>query len=72
MMLPFLGGPPRRSGLAALLVCLGVMLAANHAFAVGERVVDVRIAGNLRTGEDTVRSLAGIRIGDTLEADTLA
>ncbi|MEP6654450.1 MAG: BamA/TamA family outer membrane protein [Myxococcales bacterium] len=72
MMLLFLGGLPRRSGLAALLVCLGVMLAANPAFAVGERVVDVRIAGNLRTGEDTVRSLAGIRIGDTLEADTLA
>ncbi|MEP6654252.1 MAG: POTRA domain-containing protein, partial [Myxococcales bacterium] len=72
MMLLFLDGPARRSGLAALLVCLVILLAAPTAFAVGERVVDVRIAGNLRTGEDTVRSLAGIRIGDTLEADTLA
>ncbi len=49
-----------------------MLLVADHALAVGERISDVRIMGNVRTGEDTVRSLAGIVIGDTLETDTLA
>jgi len=42
------------------------------AFAIGEDIVDVRVLGNSRTTEDTIRSLAGVRIGDTLEEDTLA
>ncbi|MES1207284.1 MAG: BamA/TamA family outer membrane protein [Pseudomonadota bacterium] len=48
------------------------MVGARSAHAVGERITDVRVMGNIRTGEDTIRSLAGVSIGDTLEADTLA
>ena len=39
--------------------------------AVGEEITDVRVLGNQRTEESTVRSIAGVSIGDTLEADTL-
>lgn len=55
-----------------VLVVLLLALYAGPAWAVGERVTDVRIVGNNRTGEDTVRSLAGIRIGETLEVNTLS
>ena len=58
--------------LAGLLVAVVLVLGARGAFAVGERIIDVRILGNARTEEDTVRSLAGVHIGDTLESDTLA
>src|SRR5450432_847884 len=60
-----------RPHLAALLVSTGLWLAAGAALAVGERITDVQVRGNARTEEDTVRSLAGIKIGDTLESDTL-
>jgi outer membrane protein assembly factor BamA len=39
---------------------------------VGEQITDVKVLGNVRTGEDTIRSLAGVDIGDSLETDTLA
>lgn len=68
MMLPCLRPRP---ALAALVVGMGIVLGAAMAFAVGERITDVRIMGNNRTGEDTIRSLAGVKIGDTLETDTL-
>ena len=55
----------------ACLVGLGFALAAAPAFAVGEEITDVRVLGNQRTDESTIRSIAGISIGDTLEADTL-
>jgi outer membrane protein assembly factor BamA len=58
--------------LAAPSLVLGILLVSGPAFALGERIADVKITGNARTGEDTVRSLAGVKIGDTLEADTLA
>jgi outer membrane protein assembly factor BamA len=61
-----------RPGLAAIFVSLGIVLiGVRPAFAVGEMITDVRVLGNARTGEDTVRSVAGIKIGNTLEADTL-
>ena len=44
---------------------------APPAFAVGEEITDVRVLDNQRTEESTVRSVAGLSIGDTLEADTL-
>jgi outer membrane protein insertion porin family len=62
---------PRR-GQAALLTAIVVSLFASEAAAVGERIADVRVMGNLRTAEDTIRSLAGVKIGDTLDTDTLA
>ena len=34
-------------------------------------ITDVRVLNNQRTQEDTVRSLAGVQIGDMLETDTL-
>ncbi|HEY7377009.1 MAG TPA: POTRA domain-containing protein, partial [Polyangia bacterium] len=46
-------------------------MASATALAVGEEVTDVRIIGNSRTDESTVRSVAGVSIGDTLEVDTL-
>jgi outer membrane protein assembly factor BamA len=54
-----------------LTVSLLVLLTAERAWAVGESITDVRILGNQRTEEDTVRSIAGVKIGQTLEADTL-
>ena len=65
---------PRSTARATLLACvlgLGVALAASPALAVGEEITDVRVLGNQRTEESTVRSVAGISIGDTLEMDTL-
>jgi outer membrane protein assembly factor BamA len=54
------------------LAAVVVSLVASEAAAVGERITDVRVMGNVRTAEDTIRSLAGVQIGDTLEEDTLA
>src|SRR3954465_5518302 len=65
---------PRRTARAALFACalgLAIGLAASPALAVGEEITDVRVLGNQRTEESTVRSVAGIAIGDTLEMDTL-
>jgi outer membrane protein assembly factor BamA len=53
------------------VVALLAALVPGTAFAVGEAVTDVRILDNQRTEEDTVRSLAGVKIGDTMEVDTL-
>src|SRR4029078_12127947 len=55
----------------ACVVGLGIALASSPALAVGEEINDVRVLGNQRTEESTVRSVAGISIGDTLEMDTL-
>ena len=57
------------TGIAAVLA--GVLLAPARAWAVGETITDVRILDNQRTDESTVRSIAGVSIGDTMEADTL-
>jgi outer membrane protein insertion porin family len=46
-------------------------LGAGRAHATGEAITDVRVLDNQRTEEATVRSIAGVRIGETLEADTL-
>jgi len=62
---------PARATLIACAVGLGVALAATPALAVGEEITDVRIMGNQRTEESTVRSVAGVSIGDTLETGTL-
>jgi outer membrane protein assembly factor BamA len=48
-----------------------VAAAPGRAFATGESVTDVRVMDNQRTEEATVRSIAGVVIGDTIEADTL-
>ncbi len=57
--------------LPAMAFAIVVLLAPARAWAVGESITDVRILGNSRTAEDTVRSIAGVKIGDTLELDTL-
>ncbi len=65
---------PRSTARATLLagaLGLAVALSASPALAVGEEITDVRVLGNQRTEESTVRSVAGIAIGDTLEMDTL-
>lgn len=65
--LPFLS----RGAFAAALVGLVVTLSPAPVFAIGEEITDVRILDNQRTEETTVRSIAGVKIGDTLESDTL-
>jgi outer membrane protein insertion porin family len=57
--------------IVGLGVGLGVVLAPARAWAFGETIIDVRILDNQRTGEDTVRSIAGVSPRDTLEVDTL-
>ena len=57
--------------LATVAVGLVITLAPARAFAFGEPITDVRILDNQRTEESTVRSIAGIAVGDVLEADTL-
>ncbi len=54
-----------------LSVFLGGFLYTLPCWAVGEVVTDIQVANNVRTQEDAIRSLAGLTIGDTLEADTL-
>ena len=60
-----------RATLIACAVGLGFALASTPALAVGEEITDVRVVGNQRTEESTVRSVAGVSIGDTMEMDTL-
>lgn len=54
--------------LAAVLCLLG---AAARAHAVGEIITDIRVQNNNRTDEGTVRSIAGVNIGDELQTSTL-
>jgi outer membrane protein assembly factor BamA len=60
-----------RGSLLAALIAIGIATLPGRAFAVGEQITDVRVLDNQRTEESTVRSIAGLSIGDTLEADTL-
>jgi outer membrane protein insertion porin family len=57
------------------LACLtGIALALalpRAAFAIGEVIRDIRVEDNARTEEETVRSIAGIAIGDVMEVHTL-
>jgi outer membrane protein assembly factor BamA len=61
----------RRAPLVVALVAVTSMLAPRPALAVGEQITDVRILDNQRTEESTIRSMAGVSIGDTLADDTL-
>src|SRR6187551_591173 len=58
---------------ASVTALIGLSLASleRPAFAVGEEITDVRVMGNVRTEESTVRSIAGVSIGDTMDIDTL-
>src|SRR5882757_5914618 len=44
---------------------------SSYALATGETITDVRVMDNQRTEEDTIRSIAGVKIGETLETDTM-
>ena len=68
-MLSFLDRPRL---LVATVAALAIVGSASAAHALGERIVDVRVQGAMGTDEATVRSIAGVRIGDTLENETLA
>jgi outer membrane protein insertion porin family len=54
-----------------LLVGIALCLSATHAWALGETITDVRVRGAARTDEETVRSIAGVSIGESLQTDTL-
>jgi outer membrane protein assembly factor BamA len=60
-----------RGALVAAAIGIGIAISPAPALAVGEQITDVRVLDNQRTEESTVRSIAGVSIGDTLEADTL-
>src|SRR3954454_620370 len=65
---------PRSTARATLLACalrVAIALEASAPGAGGEEITNIRVLGNQRTEESTVRSAAGIAIGDTLEVDTL-
>jgi outer membrane protein insertion porin family len=56
----------------ACLIGMALALALPRAaLAVGEVIRDIRIEDNARTEEETIRSIAGISIGDIMEIDTL-
>jgi len=66
-------GRPRGLGAALAVITLAAIVThGGAAHALGERVVDIRVSGAQRTDESTIRSIAGLRIGDTMENDTLA
>lgn len=50
---------------------LAIAALPSRSFAIGEVITDIRVQNNARTLEETVRSVAGIDIGELLEADTL-
>ena len=54
-----------------VLVLLAISLTAGRAWAMGEIITDVRVLGAARTDEETVRSIAGVSIGEILQPDTL-
>jgi outer membrane protein assembly factor BamA len=56
----------------ACLTVVALALAVPRAvFAIGEVIRDIRVEDNARTDEETVRSIAGISIGDVMEIHTL-
>jgi outer membrane protein assembly factor BamA len=56
--------------LTAMVLALALM-PARPALAIGEVITDIRVRDNARTEEETIRSIAGIAIGDTMELTTL-
>lgn len=54
--------------LAALAL---VVLPLRVANAIGEVITDIRVRDNVRTEEETIRSIAGLSIGQTMEVHTL-
>jgi outer membrane protein insertion porin family len=57
-----------RFGRALAITCL---LLSTRALAQEEMITDVRVMNSVRTDEGTVRSIAGVSIGDALHSDTL-
>ncbi len=57
--------------LACLAAAALVVAAPRAAIAIGEVIRDVRVIDNARTDEDTIRSISGIKPGDTMELTTL-
>jgi outer membrane protein insertion porin family len=55
----------------AYAIALAGLLGATRALAQEEVITDVRVLNAVRTDEETVRSIAGLSIGDTLHTDTL-
>jgi outer membrane protein insertion porin family len=57
--------------LACLAGAAFLLLAPRAGHAIGEVIRDIRVLDNARTEEETIRSIAGISIGDTMEVHTL-
>ena len=61
----------RWPNLSLLLVVIALCLSTTRAWALNEPIRDVRVLNAVRTNEETVRSIAGVSIGQPLESDTL-
>ena len=55
----------------ARALAIFLLLGSSMALAQEEVITDVKVRGAVRTDEETVRSIAGISIGDTMASDTL-
>ena len=53
------------------LAALAVSLTAAQAWAMDEAITDIRVHNAVRTDEETVRSIAGVSIGQHMQPDTL-
>jgi outer membrane protein insertion porin family len=60
----------RRVALGHLVIVLGLLLSA-RALAQEEVITDIKVLNAVRTDEETVRSIAGLSIGESLHSDTL-
>lgn len=57
--------------LACLVGAALVLAVPRAAFSIGEVIRDIRVTDNARTDDETIRSIAGVTVGETMEVDTL-
>ncbi|HEY0715772.1 MAG TPA: POTRA domain-containing protein, partial [Polyangia bacterium] len=57
--------------LACLVGAALVVAAPRAAYSIGEVIRDIRVSDNSRTDDETIRSIAGVTIGETMEVETL-
>jgi outer membrane protein assembly factor BamA len=56
--------------LACLVATALVVAAPRAAFSIGEVIRDIRVSDNSRTDDETIRSIAGVNVGETMEVET--
>ena len=75
LVLAILGAQDRLQAMRSFACLAGAALlllaVPRTGLAIGEVIRDIRVLDNARTEEETIRSIAGIVIGDTMEVHTL-